>query len=278
MPDNTPLCTTAAPRERSVIRMYLGRIFFTGRRYFTWFFTKNCYNAFKQDIPLPYSVFKHSTPLLRQLRNVDMHLQRNKVNNLRLAVGRIDGVILRPGEIFSFWRTVGKPTRRKGYLEGMVLHNGTIRPETGGGLCQLSNLIYWMTLHTPLTVTERWRHNYDVFPDCDRTQPFGSGATVAYNYIDLQIRNDTEDSYQLLVGVEENDLIGEWRSDRPARYGYLVYERLHSITHEWWGGYVRHNMLRRKIISPDNIELSDQPVAENHAVMMYEPLLPEGVT
>ena len=72
---------------------------------------------------------------------------------------------------------------------GMVLHNGGFKPGVGGGLCQLSNLIYWMTLHTPLTVVERWRHSYDVFPDAERTQPFGSGATVAYNHIDLQIRN-----------------------------------------------------------------------------------------
>ena len=39
-----------------------------------------------------------------------------------------------------------------------------------------------MTLHTPLQVTERYRHSYDVFPDADRKLPFGSGATCAYNY------------------------------------------------------------------------------------------------
>ena len=50
---------------------------------------------------------------------------------------------------------------------------------TGGGLCQLSNLIYWMTLHTPLTITERYRHSYDVFPDSNRTQPFGSGEPAS---------------------------------------------------------------------------------------------------
>ena len=59
----------------------------------------------------------------------------------------------------------------------------------GGRPVQMTNLLYWMTLHTPLTVTERWRHGYDVFPDSNRTQPFGSGATCFYNYMDLMVRN-----------------------------------------------------------------------------------------
>ena len=62
-------------------------------------------------------------------------------------------------------------------MEGMILRNGRVASGVGGGLCQMTNLLYWMTLHTPLTVTERWRHGYDVFPDSNRTQPFGSGAT-----------------------------------------------------------------------------------------------------
>ena len=60
----------------------------------------------------------------------------------------------------------------------MLLKNGTVQYGCGGGLCQLSNLIFWMTLHTPLEVKERHRHGYDVFPDSNRTQPFGSGAIV----------------------------------------------------------------------------------------------------
>ena len=50
-----------------------------------------------------------------------MVLQQNKVTNLKLAVSRLDGIILHPGETFSYWRLIGKPTRRKGYQEGMVL-------------------------------------------------------------------------------------------------------------------------------------------------------------
>lgn len=205
-----------------------------------------------------------------------MWLQHNKVKNLKIATPRINGIVLKPGETFSFWRLIGKPARRKGYVKGMVLYNGSFYPEVGGGLCQLSNLIYWMTLHTPLTVVERWRHNYDVFPDANRTQPFGSGATVAYNYIDLQIRNDTNAKFQLLVRVGDTHLHGEWRSEKPVEMRYEVYESDHQITHEWWGGYVRHNVLRRKTFDIDNNCISDEPVAENHAIMMYEPMLADN--
>lgn len=83
----------------------------------------------------------------------------------------------------------------------MILMDGGFQAGIGGGLCQLSNLIFWMPLHTTLTVVERHRHRYDVFPDSNRTQPFGSGATCYYPYVDLMIRNDTQDEYQLKLEV-----------------------------------------------------------------------------
>ncbi len=122
-------------------------------------------------------------------------------------------MLIRPGETFSYWKTIGKPTRLKGYQKGMNLYYGSFRAETGGGLCQLSNLIYWMVLHTPLTVTERHRHSFDAFPDSNRTQPFGSGATCAYNYRDLQIANQTDETYQICLRIEDHDLVGEIRTD-----------------------------------------------------------------
>lgn len=225
---------------------------------------------------LPHVMFAHRTPLLRQLRNVDMWLQHNKVRNLRIASRKVSGVIVMPGETFSFWRSIGNPTRRKGYVEGMVLFCGQVRTGVGGGLCQLSNLIYWMTLHTPLTVTERHRHSYDVFPDSGREQPFGTGATCAYNYLDLQIENRTRHPYQLAVHLTDTHLVGEWRSTSPPSRKYEVYEKEHRITQEYWGGYVRHNSIYRKVYTPDHELVEDEFITENHAIMMYEPMLAEG--
>lgn len=129
------------------------------------------------DLTSEHVARAHATPLFRDLAGVDVRLQRNKVVNLGLALERLDGLVVRPGQRLSFWREVGDPTRSRGFVPGLVLRQGRLDEGVGGGLCQLTNLIYWITVHTPLTVAERWRHSYDVFPDRQRTQPFGSGAT-----------------------------------------------------------------------------------------------------
>ncbi|MCL2171305.1 MAG: VanW family protein [Defluviitaleaceae bacterium] len=223
---------------------------------------------------MPHEHFAHQTPLFRQLKDVDMYLQYNKVENLKIALPRISGVILHPGETLSYWRLIGRPTRRKGYLPGMILDSGRFLAGVGGGLCQLSNLIFWMALHTPLTITERHRHGYDVFPDADRTQPFGSGATCYWNYGDLMLRNDTPHQFQLLLNLTDTHLAGRWCADIPLDYRYEIYEKDHAIQSHFWGN-TRHNAIWRKKFDFDNNLLYDEPIAENHAIMMYPPFLPD---
>jgi vancomycin resistance protein VanW len=247
------------------------------KRYFQWIFDKNKYAKEKQHELYPNVVYKHQTVLLRHLRGVDMWFQHNKTINLKIAIKQLNGIILKPGETFSYWKIIGKPNRRKGYVDGMVLFYGSFIKGIGGGLCQLSNLIYWLTLHTPLTITERNRHSFDVFPDSNRTQPFGSGATCAYNYLDLQIKNNTNEPFQLQLYVTDTHLVGEWRSLNSSLYTYHIYEREHMITPAYWGGYLRHNVIYRKVFNRQNQLVDDEFVIENHAIMMYEPLLEQKV-
>ncbi|MCA1319305.1 VanW family protein [Bacillus tianshenii] len=261
------------PKPRSALRIWLGTQYYITKRWLKWKTDSVQYADFQTDEVLPYLSIKHSTPTLRKLKDVDMWYQHNKVINLRIASHKLNGVVLKPGETFSYWKLIGKPTKEKGYVDGMVLFYGNFKPGLGGGLCQLSNLIYWMTLHTPLTVTERYRHSFDVFPDSKRTQPFGSGATCSYNYLDLQIRNDTNQAFQLCVMVKGDQLVGEWRMASPPLVTYKVYEKDHRITPAYWGGYLRHNIIHRKVLNLKGIEVDDQYVTENHAIMMYEPLL-----
>jgi len=268
--------TLTAPRSRSPLRRRLGRWFYIQKRRCEWFFGNKKWAKQKGEL-LEVLVFQHETPLLRQLKNVDMYLQHNKATNLRLAAAKIDGVTIWPGETFSFWKMVGSPTARRGFLEGLVLENGKVGKGIGGGLCQMGNLLYWMALHSPLTVTERWRHSYDVFPDEGRTLPFGSGATLAFNYIDLQLRNDTQEPLQLRVWLSETHLHGEIRSTNPLAERYEVFEKEHFIRHEHWGGYSRHNRIARRVFAVATGELlREEPVTENHALMMYQPFL-DGV-
>lgn len=263
------------PVERSRLRLTCGKYCFTCKRYAEWYFGFRKFAASHEENLLHHCVFTHRTPLFRKLKAVDMWLQHNKITNLRIALSRLDGLVIRPGETFSYWKSIGKPTKRKGYVPGMVLFYGKFGSGTGGGLCQLSNLIYWITLHTPLTVVERHRHGYDVFPDARRTQPFGSGATCYYNYIDLRIKNETAQSFQLHLTITDSHLVGEWRSDKEVPNTYQVYEKEHAITFES-PFYVRHNLIFRHVIDRQDQVISDEYVTENHAVMMYEPLLEQG--
>ena len=130
-----------------------------------------------------------------------------------------------------------------------------------------------MTIHTPLTVVERWRHTYDVFPDAGRTQPFASGATCAWPALDLQIENRTDTAYRLGLALTATHLVGEWRADRAPTRNYQVYEAAHEIATDLPGRFVRRNILRRKVFDPAGAEIDDEFVVENHALMMYPPFL-----
>jgi len=262
------------PIKRSALRRRLGFLFYGTVRKVLWL-GMNRYFAKKapDDKLLPTVQFSHKTPLMRKLKDVDMWYQTNKVINLKIAVKKLDGVILYPGQIFSYWKLIGKPTYKKGYVDGMILSNGSFGPGVGGGLCQMSNLIFWMTLHTPLTVTERHRHGYDVFPDAGRTQPFGSGATCYYPHGDLMIRNDTDQPFQLCLKVGDTHLEGCWRAVTEPEYRYQIVEREHEMKAEYWGGYSRHNKLYRQVYDKDDTLLYEEFVVENNAIMMYSPFL-----
>ncbi len=261
------------PIKRSNFRKHAGRMLYCLARWLRWWFDGVRYASAICATQLPHIGAAHSTPMLRRLANVDMWLQVNKLTNLRLAAAKLNGIVVLPGETFSFWRLVGKPTTRKGYLPGMVLCGGGFQPGVGGGLCQMTNLIYWMALHTPLTVTERHRHSYDVFPDSSRTQPFGSGATCAWNYLDLQIRNDTGNPYQLLVWLEGDRLEGQWRTSAEQLEHYEVFDQDHRIISNPWGGYVRHNEIWRRVLDGEGYVIREEFITENNAMMMYQPLL-----
>lgn len=223
-----------------------------------------------------FEVAAHRTPIFRELAGVDRRLQENKAVNLAIATERLDGCVLRPGQRISFWRLVGRPTSGRGFKEGVVLRQGLVGEAVGGGLCQMTNLLYWMTVHSPLTVVERWRHTYDVFPDNGRTQPFGSGATCSWPVLDLQIENRTDATFRLSLAVERTDLVGAWTSDQSPLHTYEVYETEHKMTNDLPGVYTRRNVLRRRVLDLEGNEVDDELLAVNVGRLMYQPFLEAG--
>ncbi len=180
-------------------------------------------------VPLPCIIARHQSVLLRTLGDSDMRLQRGKIRNIAAALPSLQYLLIRPGETFSFWETVGKPTTRRGFVPGMLLSNGTVIEGVGGGLCQLSNFLHWLLLHGETEIVEHHHHSLDVFPDSGRVLPFGSGATVFYNYVDLKVRNSSSHPLQLCLWLTNTHLKGRLLSDAPAVRKFHIEERNHCF-------------------------------------------------
>ena len=115
----------------------------------------------------------------------ERELELGKVQNLRVAAALVDGIVLEPGEIFSFWAAAGRPGRSKGYVIGRELRQGCMIPTIGGGICQLTNALSRAAHAAGMEIVER--HSHTVHPPgffIDGT----TDATVFWNYIDFRFR------------------------------------------------------------------------------------------
>ncbi len=199
------------------------------RKRISWFFDNKKYTSEKKIEKLGFRVKKHQSKLLKKLGETDMILQYNKIDNLKLVIESVSGTIIKPGETFSFCKTVGLPTKKKGYKLGMELSFGEAKSGIGGGICQSSNLMHWLALHSPLTINERHHHSFDPFPDDGRVLPFASGATVFYNYLDFQLTNNTNWTFQINLWLTNKLLEGEIRVDSELDFNYHVLEKNHRF-------------------------------------------------
>ena len=220
---------------------------------------------------LPTVIYSHRSLIRRRLGNVDMRLQENKAVNLSIAAPRVTGVIIKPGETFSLWRLVGRDSRRKGYLDGLTISNGRVSEGTGGGMCQFTNLIHWLVLHSELTITEHHHHDgYDLFPDFGRQIPFGTGTSIMYNYLDYRFRNDTGRTYQLIVYTDGEYLFGELRADRPQSVEFRISSRGERFVRENGVVYRCGSVVRTTVDRSTGDIISEEIIRENRARVMYD--------
>lgn len=244
--------------------------YFRARRHLAWWRADARWAHDRSSTDLPARVKKHGSLLMRELSPDEMHLQRNKVVNLRLAAARVDGLLIRPGDTFSFNRVVGNCTRRKGYVDGMRLSNGDATSGVGGGICQLANLLHWMFLHAPLTIVERSEHSFDPFPDKQRVLPWGVGCSIVYNYVDLVVRNDTSHTFQLRVRVGERHLKGELRADRLPAHSYRVQGRNEAFWRHEGRTFRTNEIWRTAYQRSDGSAVADEMLKRNCALVKYE--------
>lgn len=219
---------------------------------------------------LPVVVYKHNSLIRRKLGNVNMELQENKAVNLSLAAPKINGIIIRPGETFSFWKLVGICSAKKGYKEGLTISLSQPTQGIGGGMCQFTNLIHWLSLHSPLDIIEHHHHNnIDMFPDFGRQVPFGCGTSILFNYLDYRLKNNTDNTFQLIVHTSETHLCGELRAFYPLNHSYHVVEK-DMYFEKIDDNYYRKNKIYRETIDKRTGNMiKSELIKESNAKVLY---------
>lgn len=242
------------------------------RRQVTWYFDNKRYTNTRKEEKLGFRVKKHQSKLLKKLGESDMQLQYNKITNLGIVVNQVNGTIIKPGETFSFCKTVGLPTKKRGFKEGMELSFGEAKSGIGGGICQSSNLMHWLALHSPLTINERHHHSFDPFPDDGRVLPFASGATVFYNYLDFQLTNNTKWTFQINLWLTEKLLEGEIRVNKELDFAYHVFEKNHYFLKKENDFFRTNEIWRNKIAKfRSGAIIETEMITKNYGRVKYIP-------
>ena len=212
---------------------------------------------------------EHSSKLQRAVSEHLKTLQKNKIRNLALGCTQLDALLLEPGDIFSFCRLVGRASYRRGYVNGLEMHEGELVGAPGGGLCQLANMIFWMALHLNLDILERFHHELDLFPDDGRTVPFGMGASVLYNYRDLRFRNSLQQPLVLRISVQAPLLLGAFYSTTPLPFKVDVIEKEHHFFRDPNGIIWRENRVAKRITYRDGGNSVEKEIAHNLGRVCY---------
>lgn len=134
-------------------------------------------------------------------------LTAGKVENLRIASRKINGIEIKANEVFSFWKHIGNPNIGQGYVIGREIREGCIVPTIAGGLCQLSNALYDTALKANFDIIERHKHTKVIkgsLAEQDRD------ATVKWNYIDLRFKSSKD--FRIETELSADKLIVSFKS------------------------------------------------------------------
>lgn len=200
--------------------------------YLSMRFDKNRYAKTVTDTLLPHTLYETSSVLINENSGFDRQYQLNKIHNLKLAARTLNRVVIAPDEVFSFWQLVRQADKKEKYKDGLNFVNGKIVGSYGGGLCQLSNMLFMLFLHSPLTITERHGHTALSFPSAEKEELCGTDATIHEGWLDLKVRNETDNTFQIVISFDEQHMYGRILSKAPTDMDYSIYNGSVSYTRE----------------------------------------------
>lgn len=116
--------------------------------------------------------------------------EENTIYNIKLASEVINGIVVKPQDIFSFNKYVGPAEKADGYKESTIIANGVFTDGYGGGICQVSSTLYNAVLLANLLIVERYNHS--VYGEATKYVPLGQDAAIFYKFKDLRFKNNSD--------------------------------------------------------------------------------------
>ncbi len=246
------------------LRKFQRKLFF----YLKMFFDSNTYSKRKCRDLLEYEVFSTKSVMINPNSGYDIQYQINKVENLKLAASTINGIVIEPGETFSFWMLVKNAEKNGDYRDGLTVVNNKTIPVKGGGLCQISNMLFWLFLHIPLSIVERHPHSAETIPHSKGDMPVGVDATIAEGWLDLKVKNETDERYQILIDFDEDTMYGAILSNKIQTIKYEVISENVRYKRENERIY-RYNDIY-KVTKLGNIKESKELILNNKYEIQYD--------
>ncbi len=233
-------------------------------------YKKNKFAKKKSKEKLENLISEYNTKIIKRSKGIDPETQENKKVNIIIACQKLNWLIIKPGETFSFWKILGQASERKGFKTGRILHNNKLITWVGWGLCNLANSIHNVILLSPLEITEFHSHSDALAPDQWVRKPFSSGTSVSYNYIDYRFKNTTDSTFQLLALVDDDMLKIQLKSNKKSINKYKLVEENHHFKQKE-GKYYRISKIYVEISDKKNNKvLNKKLVLDNHSEVMFD--------
>lgn len=141
-----------------------------------------------------------------------------------------------------------------------MLENGKLKTSYGGGLCQLSGLLFQLFLNSPLTITERHAHARETLPPAQMEETVGLDAAVSEGWLDLKAYNPTDAAFQLDFELDQEYIRGRLLSDKPSQYEYKLFNS--ELEYFYREGKLFRNLQVSRI-------KTDKSTGENQEELLY---------
>lgn len=137
----------------------------------------------------------------------------SRINNIKVGAGRYNGLILTPGEEFSFNKFLGDISAANGYTPEIVIKGTELKKEFGGGLCQVSTTVFRAAMNAGLPITERQNHSFAV----QYYSPPGTDATIYTGVLDFKFKNNLPSHMMIQTRVEGKKLYYDFYGTKDQR-------------------------------------------------------------